>query len=490
MTKAKYTKSRCSACGHVWQRPRYAKKACPNCNSPDIQEVGTDDAVAPPAVAPEPEPELIPEPTEEPGPPVVEEVKPKAEAAVKPKVGGGMSMSMAIPAKSEYVNTEELTPQEQVLARVMGGVGIKQPTALAQILGRGPADDAKWVDKILSRHGISYQQRLLVHDVLFPGDMDGSGDDGGKAHQQDDIEAGFGKMFTTMQRMWMMKMMMETMGTSQGQHVPLQPTQTTTSEPLVTMMDPKTGLPMLDAATGQPVKVPASMYLIYTAQQRQEQPSTLMQFMQFNEMQLKNQMEFFKALGGGNQGGGPEQMKLIAEKLAAENRAQMEALNAQRQNEITTLKAQLAAKEQLEQQANQYGRMLAEKERELEAKMRELEKAQDAKTADQLSVQTDIQRKTGEVMTEAVKGATAEFREGRKEVRSILLDQARQQQIVDGRGQQQATTTSVQEVPLVQVERELGQMEQAAGIPPPPAPAPQGRRREVLDLSVLVGGGG
>jgi len=232
--------------------------------------------------------------------------------------------------------------------------------------------------------------------------------------------------------------------------------------------------------------------MAYKSRQHSERPSTLQEFMQFQQMQLDSQTKFFAALGG-NRGDPAEQMKLVAEKLAAQNEAKMQELNAARQSEITTLKAQVETDKRLEERDRQWGVEMKRVSEELEKKRREVEKMADSKAGDALSVQTDIQRKTGDVLTETIKGATQEFREGRKEMRSIFTEQMRQQTIVDGaRQQRQATTTTVTEVPLDQVGRELDSMEQQEGmqVEPPQAQQPVRRpKRDTLDLSILVGEG-
>ncbi len=488
MTRPKHIPTRCTDCGHVWKRPKYAIRKCPKCNSANIQELEQEGEPTPPGVPePSPEPDVFDEASVEPEPPVVEEKKPAPVA--KPKPQAGMNMSMAIPAKSDYIQAEDLTAQEKMLGEMFMGVGIKQPTALAKIVGRGPTDNPQWMDKILSRHGISYQQRLLVHDLLFPDDAETGKDVAGKEGGESGPRATMHAMMEDMREMWYMDMMQKMMGggRDQGQAVPPQATPPP-QEPLVPLLNEQ-GLPMIDATTGQVIKVPASLFMIYSTQKHAEQPSTLQQFMQFQTMQLEQQAKFIAAMGG-NKGDSAETMRLIAEKLAAESSAKMQELNAQRMAEITTLKAELSAKDRLEQQARQYGAALAEKERMLEEKLREIEKLNDARSGDALSVQTEIQRRSGEAMVKAVEGATSEFREGRKEVRGIVLEQVKQKQIVGNEQGGQAVTTSVQEVSLDQVGKELDQMEGR----PPAAPAaqqaphpPQKPRRETLDLSVLVG---
>jgi len=494
MTKPRTIMTRCNDCNHIWKRPKYANRKCPKCGSTRIGEV-TDGGG--PTVAPGPDVDLdlspIEDEAEEPEPPVTTKTEKQKAKVADTKTAKGMAMYNAIPAKSDYIAAEDLTAQEKMIGDLLAGVGVKQPTAIAKILGRGPTDNPKWLDSILNRHGISYQQRLLVHDILFPDDMDSDKEPSQKGGDTDDFASGMKEMFGTMRQMWMMSMMKDMMGGGnqpRGENVPLQAPQRP-PEMMVPLPD-ENGNPTIDTTTGEVVKVPVSIFMAYKSRQHSERPSTLQEFMQFQQMQLDSQTKFFAALGG-NRGDPAEQMKLVAEKLAAQNEAKMQELNAARQSEITTLKAQVETDKRLEERDRQWGVEMKRVSEELEKKRREVEKMADSKAGDALSVQTDIQRKTGDVLTETIKGATQEFREGRKEMRSIFTEQMRQQTIVDGaRQQRQATTTSVMEVPLDQVGRELDSMEQQEGmqVEPPQAQQPVRRpKRDTLDLSILVGEG-
>jgi hypothetical protein len=449
----------CLDCGHgaegEWKKSKYGTKACPICGSKNTQKMEAaaetlgepglmDQPVAPPGTVPLPYQPPTPEPKAQP-----------AKAAKAAPAKQTAPLATTIPKVSTSVDVNMRSPQEEQFAQLLADVGVKQADLLSRIIMQSDkAEDPKYIDAQLMRYKIPLLQRQIVIDAWSAS----MGIDpymvghGGEA-QQAGGQSSMSQMVNEMREMFMLQTMAKMMGNDNQQRPAVDPATRPPAEPLVPMTD-ENGEIMVDPTTGQVIKVPASLYMIYKGKQNVEQPSSLDQFMSMQNYNMEQQKMFMEMFGGQNKGPDPEMMAKMAG-LEAETR--MRALDQERSNQIGELQAQLQIEQALKRQEAQFGQYISEKDKQIKTLASELEMMRQSREVSYQETQVDMARKTNDVVMDTVKEATKEMREARKDIRGIMVENMRNEQFVQA-ATERVSGGPVMEVPLDQVEADVGNM--------------------------------
>ena len=454
--------SQCLDCGHgadgEWKKVKYGGKACPRCGSQNTQPLDTSlDVLG--------DPGMIDAPAGPPGaaplaamPQYVEAVQDSPKAKTPPKTPPAKvtaPYAQTIPKVSTSVDIESRGPQEEQFSRLLTDAGIKQADLLARIIMQSDkAEDPKFVDTMLRRYHIPLIQRQVVVDA-WAGSV---GADpfliGEGESPQGNHGSPMAQMVNEMREMFMMKMMSQMlMGGDQQQRPPIDPSTRPPPEVMIPMTD-DAGEIMVDPTTGQVIKVPASLYMVYKGKQGAEKPSSLQEFMAMQNFNMENQKMMFEAFGGANKGPDVEMMAKVA---ALETETRMRALDQERSNQIGELQAQLQIEKALKQQEQQLGAYISEKDKQIKELAMELESMRQSREVSYQETQVDMARKTNDLVMDTVKEGTKEVRDARREFRGLLVDNMKNQQFVDA-ARDRVSGGPVQEVSLDQVERDIDGM--------------------------------
>jgi len=448
----------CLDCGHgadgEWGKNKYGPKACPACGSAKTgpMEVTSSELVGDPRMMDQSASILGAVPTYKETPQDQSAAK-KAPKGAQVKVAAPFVQS--IPKMSTSVDIATRSSQEEQFAGLLSDVGVKQADLLASIIMQSDkAEDPKFVDTMLRRYHIPLIQRQVVVDA-WAGSVgadpfligEGEGPQGGHGSPM-------AQMVNEMREMFMMKMMSQMlMGGDQQQRPPIDPSTRPPPEVMIPMTD-DAGEIMVDPTTGQVIKVPASLYMVYKGKQGAEKPSSLQEFMAMQNFNMENQKMMFEAFGGANKGPDVEMMAKVA---ALETETRMRALDQERSNQIGELQAQLQIEKALKQQEQQLGAYISEKDKQIKELAMELEAMRQSREVSYQETQVDMARKTNDLVMDTVKEGTKEVRDARREFRGLLVDNMKNQQFVDA-ARDRVSGGPVKEVPLDQVERDIDGM--------------------------------
>jgi len=467
MTKAKSKKKatlpyQCLDCGHgadgEWMKTKYGGKACPICGSANTQKLDVSAEIVG-------EPGMMDAPAAPPGTvpiaPFIDAVPdlptPKSAPKVPPaKVTAPLMQT--IPKTSTSVDVISQGPQEAQFCSLLNDVGIKQAALIARIVTQSDrAEDPKFVDEMLRRYRIPLLQRQIVVDAW-------SGVIGAEPFVIGEGEHGQGsggaspmrEMMNDMREMFMLQMMSKMMVPEQQQRPAVDPANRPPVDPLIPMTDDD-GDPMVDPTTGQVIKVPASLFMIYKGKQTSEKPSTLQEFMGMQQFNLENQKVMMEMFGGNK---GPDS-EMVAKVAGLEATTQMQIIAAKSQSEIDDLKAQIMAERARQETERMMGQHIGERDKQIRELASELEHMRQSREVSYQETQVDMARKTNDVVMDTMKEATKELRDSRREFRGLLVDNMKNQQFVDA-ARDRVSGGPVMEVPLEQVERDIANVEAAA----------------------------
>ena len=424
----------CQECGHKWRQGHRKRRQCPECASMDIGllEVAL--------LTPEHEGDGAEEA------PPAKTTKKKAED----KGPKGAPLVQSIPKTTTSVDVKNRSSQEEQFSSLLNDVGVRQSDLLASIIMRSDrAEDPKHIDESLRKYRIPLFQRQIVLDAwcssqgLLTFEAEGPAD---KAELED--LGGVMKPVTSlmMQRL-QMKMLKDMLRDDEPRGRYEAPPRA--PESMVPLFNDD-GVPVMDTM-GNQAMVPASVWLIQQQAKSRHETEAQPHPMEI-ALDLANSM-FDKWI---------TMMNPQGNQAAA---AQVAMLQAQNQNiqamkpleeKMSALQAEIMKRQALEQQKQQYGQYIADKEKQLEELKRANDKLSDQRLRSYEDTQINMQQKMNELMMKTGEGFTAEFRESRRDVKDLLKEQLKQQQNVDATRSRVQQFTPVQELTVEQMEREVG----------------------------------
>ena len=448
----------CLACNHgadgEWKKSKYGPKTCPNCGSSNTSQLKDVSAIL------EDQP-LMDQPAAPPGTvplaaaPQYSEAVPETPAPKKPAKGvpakAAMPLIQTISKVSTSVDTETRGPQEAQFAQLLIDVGIKQADLISRIVMQSDkAEDPKYINDQLRSYGVPIIQRRIVLDAW-------SGVTGADPfNMEEQLQGGqhspVREMMNEMRDMFMMQMMAKMMN-PEPQRPLVDPATRPQPEQMVPLTD-ENGKYQLDTTTGKPIMVPVSLMIMYKGQQTQEKPSSLQEFQEMMSYNMESQKMMFEMFGGTNKGPDPEMM---AKNAGLEAEVRMRAMDAERGKEIANLESQIHVERALKEQETRFSNYIGEKDKQLKDLAAELSHIQQDRQISYQETQVDMARKTNDLVMDTVKEMGKQNREARQEVRSLLVDNMKNQQFVDA-ARERVSGGPVTEVPLEQVERDIDGM--------------------------------
>lgn len=444
----------CLDCNHglegEWKKSKYGTKACPNCGSKntvqlkDVTAVIDDQPLMDTPAAPLGAVPLT-QPTGAAGIP-----KPKKGAPAK----AAQPLIQTIAKTSTSVDTTTRSLQEEQFAGLINDVGVKQADLLASIIMRSDrAEDPKYIDEMLRRYHIPLVQRQVIVDswavTIGAEPYLIGGAEAAPGGQQSPTK----EMMNEMRDMFMMQMMAKMMN-PEPQRPLVDPASRPQPEQQVPLTD-ENGKYQLDSTTGKPIMVPVSLMIMYKGQQTQDKPSSLQEFMEMMSYNMENTKMMIEVMGGTNKGPDAE---MVAKNAGLEAEVRMRAMDAERGKEIANLESQIHVERALKEQESRFSDYLGEKDKRIKELGTELNRIQQDRQISYQETQVDMARKTNDLVMDTVKEMGKQNREARQEVRSLVVDNMKNQQFVDA-ARERVAGGRVQEVPLEQVERDISGME-------------------------------
>jgi len=418
----------CNECGHKWTQEHRKRRQCPECQSYDVGPLegglGPDTTPADTTAKPE---------------------KPKG----KPPTAAPLVQT--IPKLTTSVDKEHRSSQEEEFSNLLNDVGIKQADLIASIVMRSDkAEDPKHIDDMLRKYRVPGFQRQIILDAWCS--TQGLNEfhvEGGTSNVEGDE---MGEMLKPMTKLMMQKVQFKMLKDMAREEEPRSAYAPPPAPPesMVPLFDDE-GVPVTDA-NGKQAMVPASVWLIQqqakARHEGEEQPHPYEV-----GMDLATKM-FDKWIAMMNpQGNAAAQQQLAA---AQAQNATLQALQPLQQ-QMASLQADIARRAALEDQARQYGQLIGQRDKRLDELQRERDKLADQRLRSFEDTQIQMQQKVNDLLMDSGKGFTEEFRQTRRDVKDLLKEQMKQEQVVEQTRTRARGYTPVQELSVQEMEKVVQQ---------------------------------